>query len=113
MGFGMCDHEMGFFTGSVYNLITATQKLNIERPLHNPVTKEKSDKIFLLEAVNAVNSRLLTSFPTKSRMILDLFTRYLNYAKVSDRSTLINYLANQLIILNTDFNLAPFRQLAK
>ena len=48
------------------------------------MTKEKSDKIFLLEAGNAVNSRLLTSFPTKSSGILDIFTRYLDYAKVSN-----------------------------
>jgi hypothetical protein len=53
------------------------------------VTKEKSDKIFLLEAGNAVNSRLLTSFLTKSRKILDIFTRYLDYAKVSFITTLL------------------------
>jgi hypothetical protein len=47
------------------------------------VAKEKLDKIFLLEAGNAVNSRLLKSFPTKSKGNLDIFTRYLDYAKVS------------------------------
>jgi hypothetical protein len=51
--------------------------------LNNAVAKEKSHTIFLLEAGNAVNSGLLTSFPTNSREILDIFSRHLDYAKVS------------------------------
>jgi len=51
--------------------------------LHNAVAEEKSDKIFLLEAGNAVKSGQLTSFPTKSREDLDIFTLHLDYAKVS------------------------------
>jgi hypothetical protein len=46
--------------------------------LHNAVAEEKQDKIFLLEAGNAVNSGLLTSFPTKNRGVLDIFTRHLD-----------------------------------
>jgi len=40
------------------------------RPLHDRGAKEKCDKILLIEAENAVNIQILTSFLTKSSEIL-------------------------------------------
>jgi len=45
------------------------------RPLHDSGAKEKCDKILLIEAGNAMNSKLLISFLTKSSGILAIFTR--------------------------------------
>jgi hypothetical protein len=56
--------------------------------MFNAVAKEKSDKIFLLEAGNAFNSGLLTSFSKKSSKILDIFTCHLNYTKISTNTCL-------------------------
>ncbi len=45
------------------------------KPLHDIGAKEKYAKIFLLEVKKAVNKGLLTSFLTKARGILAIFTR--------------------------------------
>jgi len=44
------------------------------RPLHDRGAKEKCAKILLIEAGNAVNIQILTSFLTKSSEILAIFT---------------------------------------
>lgn len=46
--------------------------------------KEKCDEILPIEAGNVANSKLLASFPTKSRGISAIFTRHLFRAKVSN-----------------------------
>ena len=51
--------------------------------MHKTGAKEKSDKIFLIETVNADNGVLLASFLMKSREVLVIFIRHLFCAKVS------------------------------
>ncbi len=57
--------------------------MNLLRPLHESVAKEKLAKVLLIEAGNEANNELLASFPTKSSEILVIFTRHLIRAKVS------------------------------
>ncbi len=59
------------------------------RPLHESVAKEKMSNILLIEAENEANNGLLASFSTKSSEILDIFTRHLIRAKVSQYHLLI------------------------